>query len=298
MKNLCKVQITCSPVQALNKLKRADIPVYNCAKSGAYFTFEVADNYIKKVFAIFAHPCYNVSVKQNSAKKRAVKAFLSRPMLFIGAVLAVFCAALSNCFVLRISVTGSGSYLKNEVLAVVYSLGVTPYTFYRGIDEPSLRARVMALSGVTFCSVTKSGSVLYINVQADAESGTTADYASLCSDVNGTVIKITAVCGTALVSAGDSVAKGDVLIGAYCLNGEDKISCLAVGYAQLSVTASISVFAESDTEENLSSAYAAAMLYAEGEEITGKSVIVKTVADGVIYTVNFTYLHTISINFN
>ncbi|MCD8372784.1 MAG: sporulation protein YqfD [Clostridia bacterium] len=296
MKNLSKICVTASPVQALGKLKRADIPVYNCVKEGAYFTFEVADNYIKKVFAIFAHPCYNVIVKQNSKRKRLIKLAFARPCLILGAMLFAVCAAASNSFLFKICVTGSGGYLENEVLAIVYSLGVSPYRIYRGIDEPSLIAEVMALPCVTFCSAKKSGSVLYIDVQVQKESGKTADYSSLYSDVNGRIAKIAAVCGTAEVKEGDEVKKGDLLIGAYC--GEEKASCLAAGYAEIEVNSVLSVFFEEESEQSLDGAYASVMLYAENDEIISRSVTIKTVADGVIYTVNFTHLHTISINFD
>ncbi|MCD7728411.1 MAG: sporulation protein YqfD [Clostridia bacterium] len=297
MKNLSKICVTASPVQALNKLKRADIPVYNCKKNGAYFTFEVPDNYIKKVFAIFVHPCYNVTVKQKSVKKKLLFFLSARPCIVAGAAVFAACAVLANCLVLKINVTGSGSYLKNEVLAIACSYGVNAFSFYNGTDEPAICSQVMALPSVTFCSLHKSGSVLYIDVQVQEESGAKADYSDMYSDVSGTVNKITAVCGTPLVSAGDNVAKGDMLIGAYYLSGDDKIPCLAVGYAKITSSASVSMFYDCESEQNRQAAYAATLLYAEDERVLSRGITVKTVADGVIYTVDFTYLHTISINF-
>ena len=296
MKNLCKISVTCAPVQALNKLSRANIPVFNCNKQGARFTFSISDNNIKKVFAIFEHPCYNVIIKQYSLKRRLIKSALSRPVLILGTLAFIAAAVLSNCFICKITVTGSGSYLKTEVAAIARSLGVNTYTFYKGIDEQLFCARVMALPQVTFCSVHKSGSVLYINVQTASESAQSATYTPLYADKSGVVNSVTAICGTPLVSAGDSVTKGDMLIGAYYLTGEARTQCLAVGFASLMCSGTVSVFASEDNEQNQADALSAALLYAGDEQIISRNLTAQTVADGVIYKVDFTYIHILSIN--
>ncbi len=298
MNNLTQFSVIASPGQALNKLSRENIPVYGCEKRGAYFLFSVRDNYVKKVFAIFAHPCYNVAVRRKSAKKRLAAFVFGRAFLIAGCILFAACAYLSDKFVFRISVTGSGAYLENEVKGIVYSLGVRENSYYKGIDEPALISQVLALPSVTFCSVKKSGSILYIDVECEEESADRANYSSLTADRDGTVEKVVAICGTAVAAAGEQVKKGDCLIAAYTTVNEQQISCLAVGYAVLSCSATVSSFAEEESEENLEKAYAAALLYADGGEITSRTCSVTTNSEGVIYVVQFTYLHTLSINFD
>ena len=73
---------------------------------------------------------------------------------------------------------------------------------------------------------------------------------------------------------------------------------LAVGYATLSCSASLSYAAEEESDEALNAAYAAALLYAGEGEIVSRNYTVKQNSEGVVYTVDFTYLHTISINFD
>ena len=172
------------------------------------------------------------------------------------------------------------------------------HSLYEGGNEAAIISRVLALPDVVFCSVQKRGSVLYVDVQTNTESGTRADYSPLKADRAGIVENIVAICGTPCVSAGDSVATGDTLIAAYSVADGQNMSCLAVGYAILSCTGSVSYAAERESEQNLSSAYAAALLYIGDGEITERSYTVSQNSEGVVYTVDFTYLHTISINFD
>ena len=298
MNNLTQIKIISAPRQAIFKLAREGVPVYNCKKSGAYFIFSVPDNLIKKVFAIFARPCYNITIEKKSPLFRFKNFCKKRAFLLVGGLIFIFSACLSNAFVLRVEVTGSGSYLNSAVRSVLYDCGVREHSLYEGGNEAAIISRVLALPDVVFCSVQKRGSVLYVDVQTNTESGTRADYSPLKADRAGTVENIVAICGTPCVSVGESVAAGDTLIAAYSAADGQNISCLAVGYATLSCTGSVSYAAERESEENLNSAYAAALLYVGDGEMTARSHTVSKNAEGVVYTVNFTYLHTISINFD
>lgn len=298
MNNLTQIKIISAPRQAIAKLVREDVPVYNCKKDDAYFIFSVPDNLVKKVFAIFARPCYNITIEKKSPLFRLKNFCARRAFLLVGGIVFVAAACLSNAFVLRVEVTGSGSYLNSAVRSVLYECGVREYSLYRGGNEAAIISRVLALPNVTFCSVQKRGSVLYVDVQTNTESGTRADYSPLKADRAGIVENIVAICGTPCVSVGDSVATGDTLIAAYSVADGQNMSCLAVGYAILSCTGSVSYAAERESEQNLSSAYAAALLYIGDGEITERSYTVSQNSEGVVYTVDFTYLHTISINFD
>lgn len=298
MNNLTKIKIISAPRQAIAKLAREGVPVYNCNKSGAYFIFSVPDNLVKKVFAIFSRPCYNITIEKKSTLFRLRNFCIKRAFLLAGGLMFAAAVCLSNTFVLRVEVTGSGAYLNNAVRSVLYDCGVREHSLYEGGNEAAIISRVLALPDVVFCSVQKRGSVLYVDVQTNTESGTRADYSPLKADRAGTVENIVAICGTPCVSVGESVAAGDTLIAAYSAADGQNISCLAVGYATLSCTGSVSYAAERESEENLNSAYAAALLYVGDGEMTARSHTVSKNAEGVVYTVNFTYLHTISINFD
>ena len=60
----------------------------------------------------------------------------------------------------------------------------------------------------------------------------------------------------------------------------------------------VSYCADRESEENLNAAYSAALIWAGEEQVISRTHTVRNVAEGVIYEVKFSYLHTISINFD
>ena len=293
--DLTWVRVCAATENVIKKLSKNNIYAFNITKKGAYTHFFVAHNYVEKVFAIFSHPCYNITVIKLSPARALAARLSSRIGVLCGCALFVAAVILSQYSVLKIEVTGSGSYLAPQVEAVLSSCGIKAGSFFPSDDFSEARAGVMSLPSVTFCSFERRGFVLVADVECNPEDDNKADYSPLVSDCVGTIEKITAVCGTPLVSAGDEVSRGDELIGAY-YTAEDgeKISCLCVGYARIEVTASVSCHAEERGDKAMQSALAAAKLYAEEIEVV--SCDIKDTSDGVIYIVNFTYLHTVSVN--
>lgn len=294
MTDVTRIKIVSTAEGALRKLKKAQIGVYSCEKAGAEFLFSVKDKDIKKVFAIFEKPCYNICVVKQSKKDRFMQRAFSRVGLIAGAFLFVAVAAVSNLFVFKISVTGSGSYLSPEVKRIVYEAGIKEFSYYRGFDAPAATGKILALPQVTFCNIRKSGSVLCIDVQVDNELGGTALKTPLVSDKSGVLKSIVTVCGTAVKSVGDKVNAGDTLIEPYTLVGEDKTECLAAGYAELECSGRCEYIADCESEENLKAAYAAAVL--EADTVISRTHSVEPCDGGVKYVIDFTYLHKLSIN--
>lgn len=294
MTDFTRICIISTAETALKKLKKAEIGVYDCKRRGASFIFSVKDKHVKKAFAIFSNPCYNIRVERDGARRRIKKALLNRIGLLTGAALFIAVAAASNSFIFKISVSGNGSYLSPEIRRIVCEAGVKEFAPYRGFDRPAATGKILALPSVTFCNIEKRGSVLKVDVRVDERQSASLRRAALTADVNGTVKSIVAICGTPLCSVGDTVKKGDTLIAPYTAAGEKRVDCLAAGYAELECRGGAEIFAESECEESLKAAYSAALLTAE--EILTRSHTVKKTDGGVIYVIDFTYLHKVSIN--
>ncbi|MDE7301546.1 MAG: sporulation protein YqfD, partial [Clostridia bacterium] len=134
-----------------------------------------------------------------------------------------------------------------------------------------------------------------IAVQAENENFATTEYKPLICTVSGVVDEVVAICGTPLKAAGESVKAGEALIGAYTLDEEGQSNkCLAVGFARIAATATLTVFFESESEDNAKKALSSASLYSD--EIVKRSYKVKPCDGGVNYEVTFTYIKTESIN--
>lgn len=294
LNNLTVISIISTAEGALKKLKKAEIAAYDCKKQGAEFIFGVKDKDTRKVFAIFDKPCYNIKVIRKSRKNRLFSHISMRAGLVAGAAAFIACAIVANSFVLKIEVGGSGSYLEPEVRRILYAEGAREFKPFSALNASVATGKILALPQVTFCNIEKKGSVLVIDVQVDGEHYGSASDKPLLSDRDGVVRNLVAVCGTAAVSVGDTVKKGDALIFNRTLAGEKEIPCIAAGYAELECKGRREYFAETESDESLKEAYSSILL--EEEDILSRSHTVQPTEGGVIYQIDFTYLHKISIN--
>lgn len=294
MTDLTGIKVVCTAENALKKLKKEGICVYNCKKDGAFFIFFVKDKDVEKVFTIFDKPCYNIRVHKKSKLKRALSLFALRAGLIAGAFAFCVLAALSDSYILKIEVSGSGSYLYPEVRRIVSDEGAKEFGRYSQFNQSTATGKILALPQVTFCNISKKGSVLLVDVQVDAEHYGSLETKPLLSDADGTVRKIVAICGTAAVSVGDAVKRGDALINAYNKDGEKTESCIAVGYAEIECRRTFEYFAESESEESLKDAFSSLLL--EDENITERKYSVKPTDGGVLYVIDCVFLHKVSIN--
>lgn len=294
MTELTKISITSTAESALKKLQKAKIPIFNCKKHGANFIFNVKDKDIKKVFAIFAKPCYNIIVERGSLKKRLVSWFFLRAGLALGAVIFALAAYVSDCFVLKIEVSGSGSYLQSVVRQIVAEEGAGEWKPFSALDKPVATGRILAIPQVTFCNIQKRGSVLIIDVEVNESHTQSAVHEPLVSDVYGVVKNIVAICGSAAVEVGQTVSRGDVLILASMQVGDQTVESISVGYAEIECAKNAEYFAPDDSEQSIKEAYASLLL--EGEEIISSNYRISPADGGVRIIMEITYLHRISIN--
>ena len=294
MNDLTRVSIVSPAETALRKLKKSEIGVYDCKKEGARFIFSVKDKHVKKVFALFNKPCYNIRVEAGSLQKKGKLKLFNRLGLLIGGIVLVAAVYFSGSFVFKISVGGSGAYLENEVRRIIYEEGAKEFSRLNNFDYPSATGKILSLPQVTFCSIKKRGSVLVIDVEVNTDASGTVKRDSLKSDRSGTVKSIVAICGTACVKVGDFVESGTTLIGAYVESNEQRIDSIAVGYAELECKGQAEYFAAEESEENLKSAYSSVLIYSD--EILSRTHKVEEVEGGVKYIIDFTYLHKLIIN--
>ena len=145
---------------------------------------------------------------QASRQKRLLNLALNRIGLLAGALMFLIITAVSNLFIFRIEVGGSGSYLGTEVRRIIYEAGFSEFQAFRKFDAPSATGKILSLPSVTFCNIEKRGSTLYIDVEVDEVHGGRVSYKPLLSDRDGTVRNVIVVCGTPAVENGSKVYKG------------------------------------------------------------------------------------------
>ena len=295
MTDSTRVSVISTAESALFKLRRANIPVYDCRKEGVNFSFGVKDKDLKKVFAIFSKPCYNIRTEKPSLKKRFFAAALLRIGLIVGAIVFTALAAIADGLVLDIRVSGSGSYLESEIISIVRSEGAEKFKPFSALRKSAATGRILSLPCVVFCNIEKRGAVLTVNVETQNEENASLKKTGLVADRAGKIARISVVCGTALVSEGDIVKAGDILIAPYSENADgERTDCAAVGFCYMEFSVIYEYFAEDDGEKSLKEAYAAALI--EESEILSRSHEIKPTEGGVLIVIETEYLRKLSIN--
>ena len=298
MKGLNKISVVSTAESALKKLKKASVPVYDCEKRGADFVFGVKDKHLKKVFAIFKKPCYNIRTEKTSPRVKLFSFALMRAGLIAGAAAFILAAMISNSYILKIEVSGSGSYLEADVRSIALAEGGAEGKLFSQFNSSLATGKILALPQVTFCNIAKKGSTLVIDVRVDETYAPSAERKPLVADRSGTVENIVAICGTPAVGIGSKVKTGDILIFAHNIVGEGEDAktrdCLVVGYAVLRCSGTAQYFAASDDETSRREALASVKI--EGEEITSRLLKVAPAEGGVVFDIEYEYLHRVSIN--
>lgn len=141
---------------------------------------------------------------------------LPRTALLCG--LALFCAlvCLVGTRVWEIRTDISPSLDRDAVMEKLEELGVGIGTPLRAINTPSIRRQMMIWEPeISFFALNLRGNSLTVTAHAGAQPPETADDTELVSIVakrDGVIASVEALRGAAMVSAGDAVRKGDVLI--------------------------------------------------------------------------------------
>lgn len=294
MTELNKICVTATAQTALKKLQKGQIPVYDCKKQGAYFIFCVKDKHLKKVFAIFAKPCYNISVLSPSPIKRVFSALVLRVGLVVGALIFALAAFVSDFFILKVEVTGSGSYLSEVVREIVAAEGGGTGKPFSSLNIPVASGKILSLPQVVFCNLSKRGSTLLVDVQVGGNEAEKVSRRLLVSDADGKVLNVVAICGTPVVSVGQQVKRGDILIDAVATAGDKTYGCLAVGYAELECRRQSECLASDDSPASIARAYAS--MISEEDQIISRTHKSYPAEGGVRLVIEVIYLHKVSIN--
>ncbi len=202
-----------APEGALLRFQRENIPVAHVEKPDKRtLRLCIERKNREKAFTILRDSCYNITAERSFGVRRLASALARRAGFFLGAAAFVLLCALSDLFVLRIDVDGTGAYYRDRVLSVLRENGVRVGCVYRGSRTAEITAQILSFEGVVFCSVEKAGSVLTVEVQTSSGVPPAAA-GGLYAAQAGVVQSLTVLRGEAQVQEGDEVKKGQLLVG-------------------------------------------------------------------------------------
>ena len=245
MKNSCKITFEGLNVSRfVAGLTAKGTPILSVERQGKKWTIEVPATRAKKTVALLREKCYNILNIDYIGVSAATKFVKRRFALPIICLLCVAVLFISSQFCFRIEIVGD---FDAEVIKTALSeSGVRVGSNLSRIDLNVLENTLANEVGAMYAVVTRSGSVLYVNVVAKKDIEPPIELNKRRDIVATQSGKVTAVLceqGNPLVKVGDFVKVGDVLIeGRRVYNDGSSTDVYALGRVTLQLTAT--AFAE------------------------------------------------------
>ena len=287
------------PERSLLRLRRAGIDLYNLKKpqkNQIFFTVKRKD--VEKVFAIYPDVCYNVSIYSPYKAKRMGAVGLERAVVWIknriglvlGGLLALAIFSYADGYIFDVEFTGADVY-KREALIALEEGGIQKFSPYTAKNVDLICAKLLALDGVEYCSVRKSGFKAVVELRINSFREEKLVLGDMLCPRSGRILSITALKGTALKKAGDEVREGETLVGGFFQTTDGKhVSVAPIARASIACVYESLIEAKSE-EEAFAKGYLALSL-SENEKITKKEIV----ADGELYKVKISYTAIVKMN--
>lgn len=130
---------------------------------------------------------------------------------------------LLSSFIWMVEVEGNERLAKEDILSFCGEMGLKPGAWKRNVDTEAITNRLLEnFSDISWVSVGIRGTDATIKLAETIEKVELVDQETPCdiiASADGVILQITAERGTPLVSAGDVVQKGDILISSELLIG-------------------------------------------------------------------------------
>jgi len=213
-------------LRLLNEFNSKEVTITKISrKSNSEMIICVSQKHTVKFVAICKELCYNISVVKSISGKTAVKLLAKRAGILVGT--AIFCTAfiLSHLFIWRVEVSGGDYATNRRIETVLRENNITSFSMRRGVDLDGVTRLIENQDFVAGVSVEIIGTTLVIEY-VKALDYLPPDYSEprdITSRFDAYITRVIARSGTPLVSAGDVVRAGDVLIGAYAVSSVDEV---------------------------------------------------------------------------
>ena len=219
----------------LNELSRV-AKFKNVVHKDGFLQFEASRKQREEIIALLGNLCYTHNIVSTKGVLNGVISVLKRAGLVVGMFCAVGAFLIYPHFVFAVEYNGDSDKKVQDALS---HFGVEQGAFLWQFDEKAVEKHLLSLEGISFASVEKVGTRGCVRVVHQVPAHTSLDTSgNTIATTDGVVSRIVVYSGTAQVAVGDTVEKGQVLIGDYYLKGEEQIFAEAKGevYVEKQVT--------------------------------------------------------------
>ena len=208
------------PERALLRLKRAGIPLYNIQRIATdKIRLRVRRKDMRKIAAIYpqagvmdVRSAYTFSRIEGVGVAKIVDFCKNRVGFLLGAMAFCILTLAADTFVFGIEFVGTDVYAR-EVAQALDENGIRLFAPYKAGREDMITAKLLSLDYVDFCSVAKQGGRMRVEMRTSPFTAPLLATGQMQAKHTGEILAITALRGTALKKAGETVCVGETLVG-------------------------------------------------------------------------------------
>ncbi len=203
------------PERALLRLKRAKITLYSIRKlDKTHLSLRVKQKDLGRVLAVFPSTefaPYKVSDCGSVGLLGRIEKLFSRVGLLLGILLFMAITLYADRFVFKVEYVGTDVYAR-ETRIFLERAGIKPFFPYASGKEDWVCSQILALDGVEYCSIKKSGSRLIVETRLSPFASEYAQTGKMQANYTGELLALTVLRGTPLVKVGDRVELGQAIV--------------------------------------------------------------------------------------
>ena len=175
---------------------------------------------------------------------------LTRVGVILGFVAFLVLSFFNNNYISKIFIYGNNKISSTEIKETLKNNGVSEKTFFNNINVENLEVELEnSFEEISFVSVIKKGTNILINIKEKLFTEDSLASNDIISPVLGQIVSMEVVSGTPLRKVGDTIKKGDAIVGGYLESEGKKVLCNAIAKISLRVWYSSSVeFFEVETK--------------------------------------------------
>ena len=202
------------PEKVLNLCAQNGITLWNSKykNDGITANITVKDFYILR--EILKGMGIRIHIMHKSGFPFIVKRYKRRPGLLIGAIVFLVILEILSCFIWVIDVEGNSDTEYKEIINSCEEIGIKIGMKSRDVDSKFQREKLLLkLDSLSWAALNVEGSRLTVNVtETKREKNEDKKPCNLKAKSDGIIKKIDVTSGNSVVSVGDVVKKGDVLV--------------------------------------------------------------------------------------
>ena len=282
------------PERALLRLKRAKIPLYDIEKlQKNQLRLRVRRKDLYKIFSIYPKEgkVYTLSKVEGVGLAKLVDFCKNRIGLCLGALAFCILTLAADTFVFGVDFVGTDVYAR-ETMQALEENGVKLFAPYKAGREDKITAKLLSLDFVEFCSVQKVGGRIRVETRISPFTPSVLSKGIMQAKHTGEIVAITVFRGTALKKIGDTVQRGEGLIGNwFCVEDGGQVCVEPIARVKIACVYEEEHLGVQSPEQAFAEAYLAIDL--KEKDVITQTEVTQT-ADG--FHVKINYVVTESMN--